>query len=205
MSRPSTRVGELTVSPAPRRRADAERSRRAILEAALRLLPARPDAGLATIAAEAGVTRQTIYAHFASRDELLNAVTDHVSAETLRAIEAADLESGSATEALLRMLDLGWQAFEKIPALPATPGGAEADQRRHTPVNDHLVRLIRRGQSDGAFDRGATPEWLAAAIIAVGHAAGAEVRSGRMPLPEAAAALNSTVLRLVAPLAESDG
>ncbi|MFD0662573.1 hypothetical protein [Thermocatellispora tengchongensis] len=41
-------------SPAPNRRADARRSRAAILDAALRLLDADPDAGVEAIAAAAG-------------------------------------------------------------------------------------------------------------------------------------------------------
>ncbi|MFI6166425.1 TetR/AcrR family transcriptional regulator [Nocardia sp. NPDC051052] len=188
----------MTGSPSPRRRADARRSRRAILDAAARLLAVRPDAGLAAIAADAGVTRQTVYAHFASRDELLAAVTDHVTGKALEAIQAADLDSDSATMALLRMLEVSWRTFEELPALQQVTATAEADRRRHVPVNDHLVRLIRRGQHAGEFDPAATPEWLAAAIVGLGHAAGEEVRAHRMPLPDAERALRTSVLRLVA-------
>ncbi|WP_280427244.1 TetR/AcrR family transcriptional regulator, partial [Nocardia brasiliensis] len=98
-----------------KRRADAERSRADILAAATRLLADRPEVGLAAIAAAAGVTRQTVYAHFASREELLHAVIDHTTTRAIAAMDAADLDSGTATAALLRMLDVGWQFFRKSP------------------------------------------------------------------------------------------
>ncbi|MGR6999045.1 helix-turn-helix domain-containing protein [Yinghuangia aomiensis] len=57
-----------TAKPPRRRRADAQRSIDAILDAARRLLGDRLDVGMEDIAAAAGVTRQTVYAHFPSRD-----------------------------------------------------------------------------------------------------------------------------------------
>ncbi|QLY31314.1 TetR/AcrR family transcriptional regulator [Nocardia huaxiensis] len=185
-------------TPEPRRRADAERSRAAILDAAARLLPNKPDAGLAAIAAAAGVTRQTIYAHFTSREELLAAVVEQVTGRTVAAMDTADLDQGTATEALLRILDLGWRAFETHPAVQRfAPTDSEQSRELHNPVTDHLLRLLRRGQRDGEFTRTATPEWLAAALIAVGHAAGEEVTAGRMSQPKAEKALRETALRLV--------
>ncbi|MBF6238206.1 TetR family transcriptional regulator [Nocardia otitidiscaviarum] len=186
------------MSPEPRRRADAERSRTAILDAATRLLAERPDAGLAAVAAAAGVTRQTIYAHFSSREELLAAVVERTTAATVAAMAAADLDSGSAVDALLRILDVGWRAFEAHPTLQLiAPTAPEESRELHNPVLDHLLPLLRRGQRQGEFDSAATPEWLAAAIVALSHAAGAEVTAGRMDQPAAERALRRSVLRLV--------
>src|ERR687893_349782 len=95
----------MTVNPARNRRADAQRSRSSILDAAVELLNSPADPSVEAIAAAAGVTRQTVYAHFPSRDTLLAAVLDRVTAETLATLDAVDLDAGSATEALLRLLD----------------------------------------------------------------------------------------------------
>ncbi|MBL1073544.1 TetR/AcrR family transcriptional regulator [Nocardia sp. 2] len=181
----------------PRRRADAERSRAAILDAATRLLAEQPAAGLAAIAAAAGVTRQTIYAHFTSRDELLVAVVEDITAQTVTAMHAADPDEGTATEALLRILDIGWRAFEAHPFIQRiAPTETDASRELHNPVTDHLLRLIRRGQRSGEFTSAATPQWLATALIAVSHAAGEEVTAGRMTQPKAEQALRDTALRI---------
>ncbi|MGS2809737.1 TetR/AcrR family transcriptional regulator [Nocardia sp. MW-W600-9] len=182
----------------PKRRADATRSRAAVLDAATRLLATQPDAGMAAIAAEAGVTRQTVYAHFASREDLINAVVDRTTSRAAEAMRAADLDSGPATAALLRMLDVGWQFFRVSPL--AHHVGAFARQRdedRQLPINDRLLRLLTRGQHVGEFTDAVTPQWLVTAIVAVSHAAGDEVRAGRMTLPAAQTVLRDSVLRLV--------
>ncbi|UGT54266.1 TetR/AcrR family transcriptional regulator [Nocardia asteroides] len=182
----------------PKRRADAARSRAAVIDAATRLLATHPDAGMAAIAAEAGVTRQTVYAHFASRDELVDAVIASTTERAVAAMREADLDSGPAREALLRMLAVGWRFFRVAPL--AHHVGAFARQRdedRQLPVNDRLLRLIRRGQRAGEFDDTLSAAWLVAAIVAVSHAAGDEVRAGRMAQPEAEKSLRESVLRLV--------
>lgn len=182
-----------------RRRADAERSRAAILDAAIRLLGERPDAGVEAIAGAAGVTRQTVYAHFPSRKDLIATVLDHLTGETMAALDAADLDDGPATAALLRLLDVSWQTFDRYPALVqlgAEPVTAKEDHERHTPVTERLARLVRRGQKAGEFDRGLSVDWLVAATIALGHAAGAEVAAGRMSSKKAVATLRTSVLRV---------
>ncbi|MEV0436575.1 TetR/AcrR family transcriptional regulator [Nocardia sp. NPDC050413] len=183
----------------PKRRADATRSRAAILDAATRLLATQPDAGMAAIAAAAGVTRQTVYAHFASRNDLMNAVVDHTTARATEAILAADLDNGSPTDALLRMLDVGWKFFRAAPLSYHVGAFArERDEKQQAPVNDRLLGLVIRGQQEGEFDATVPAQWLVAAIVGVSHAAGDEVRAGRMTQPEAETALRDSVLRLTA-------
>ncbi|MEU8895863.1 helix-turn-helix domain-containing protein [Nocardia sp. NPDC048505] len=184
----------------PRRRADAERSRAAILDAACRLLSegAEPG-GLAAVAQAAGVTRQTVYAHFASREELFAAVADRLKSDTVAALDAADLETGPAAAALLRLLDVSWRAVDlRAVKQRVAPETARA-QHPPPPVLDRLLRLLRRGQAAGEFDGTATPQWLAATVIAITRAARAEAEAGRMTRAEAEKALHATALRLVSP------
>lgn len=147
----------------------------------------------------AGVTRQTVYAHYPTRDALLGAVVDRITTQVVTELDAADLRAGPATAALKRWLTVAWGLLERYPVLlgaelPAAEGQDEYE--RHRPILDGLVRLIRRGQRSGEFDRKASPSWLIAATIGLGHAAGQEVRAGRMSTEEAGAAFRESVLRI---------
>ncbi|MFD7323178.1 TetR/AcrR family transcriptional regulator [Streptomyces sp. NPDC059875] len=190
-----------TSSPArPRRRADAERSRVAVLDAAVRLLAERPDAGMAAIAAAAGVTRQTVYAHFGNRDALLDAVADRITDQAMAAMDEAEENGGPALDALLQLQDIGWRLFERNPVLlqlGSTRAGAAADQARHEPVAARLTRLIEKGQASGEFDPAPPATWLVAAVTALGHAAGDEVAAHRMSVEEAATWLRTATLAVL--------
>lgn len=151
------------------------------------------------IAAAAGVSRQTVYAHYASRDALLRAVTLHVTAEVARALGDLDLERGSAMDALGRWIDASWAMLERYPvlltpAIVAPEGDDEAE--RHEPLMRGLLQVIERGRRRREFDRAMPTTWYLAAIIGLGHAAGQEVIAGRMTPANAAAAFRTSVLRV---------
>ncbi|MEV4110965.1 TetR/AcrR family transcriptional regulator [Nonomuraea sp. NPDC049695] len=179
-------------------RADALRSKAAILDAALEVLEARPDASLDAIAAAAEVTRQTVYAHFRSRDQLLTAVVDRLTEETAAAMNATDPDTGPAAEALLRVLDAAERTVGRYPVLArlagSLPAGPRADRERHEPISELLVRVIRRGQQAGEFDDRLPPDWLATVTIKLAHAASEETGSGRMTQEESRRALHTTLL-----------
>ncbi len=182
-----------------RRRADAERSIAAILEAAARVLGERPEASIEDVARAAGVSRQTVYAHFPSRDALLGALLDRVTERVVAAIDAADLDAGPPAQALVRFLEIGWQALEGDPFLPRLPTPPMSRQQaldRHEPVLDRLKALVTRGQRTGDFNRDLPASWLLSATVALGHAAGEEVRAGRMTAEDARDALRQSIRRL---------
>ena len=187
-----------------RRRADADRSRSAILAAAITLLDERIDASVEAVAAAAGVTRQTVYAHFPSRDVLLAAVVDELTRETVQAIDALDLDHGLALDTLLQLIDLGWRSFEEHPLLLHLPQSAGPDER-HDPVVDRFEKLIRRGQRAGEITRDLPVAWLVTALIALGHAAGEAVAADRLPARKATSALRLSITRLLTPSVSSPG
>ncbi|MFC7275922.1 TetR/AcrR family transcriptional regulator [Paractinoplanes rhizophilus] len=181
-----------------RRRADAERSRTAVLRAAIELLGRRPQANMEEIAAAAGVTRQTVYAHFASRERLLAAILDKVTAETVDAFDGLDLGGLPAPAALGRWVEASWAVLARYPILltdeVAQPPGDEVD--RHQPIAGQLRGVLERGRAAGQFDAGSPVTWQIAAIVALGHAAAQEVAAGRMSQADAGVAFRDAVLRL---------
>lgn len=181
-----------------RRRSDAERSITAILDAAVDVLNQRPGASVEDVADAAQVTRQTVYAHYPSREALLNAAIDHVTAEAVAAMDAAGLDDEPPTEAFLRLGRAGQRTYERYPRLlQMTPQDPDAERIRHDPVRQRLERVIQRGQDTGEFDRAFSPTWLATVAMALGHAATEEVAAGRMPADDAATTAEQSTLRVL--------
>ncbi len=200
----STQAGEAGSPPgaAPgarrrRQRADARQSITAILRAAAEALNADPAASVEDIARTAGVTRQTVYAHFPSREALLAAVTERATAEVAAAFEASGLDEAPPRVALVRLLDTGWRVAARYPFLWHLPSVTPVQDRdRHGPVLDRMLAIIERGQETGDFDRALPPGWLLAAALALGRAAEDEVKAERMTIDEASRALRQSYLRL---------
>ena len=182
-----------------RRRSDAERSVAAILDAAGRILSQNPHASLEDVANAAGLTRQTVYAHFPTRGALIGTLTDRATSRVTAALKAADLDNSPAREALLRLVQISWEVFDTEPFLLTTasqPTDPDHEQRRHQPVFDMLEKLVRRGQRDGDFDPDLPATWIISATTALGHATGEEVRAGRMTSTQAATLLRHALERL---------
>ena len=179
--------------PRRRRRSDADRSVQAILEAALDALAVDSDASMAEIARRAGVVRATIYAHFPTREALLDAVMEQAVAQVAEATAAAEPTRGEPTEALERVLRATWEqlsSFHALLAINTARLSAEELHRRHLPVMTHFAPLIERGQEAGVFRRDVPIAWHLAVLRAIVHAASAELRSGRL----AAEAVEETVV-----------
>ena len=182
-----TVVSEVVETDKPtggRRRADAERSIAAILDAAVEILGDRPDASMAEIAKAAGVARQTVYAHYPSRETLLAAVADRALAETTAAIDAARPQDGPPAEALDRLVGAWWGSVARHarvlePVAEAITTRAEVHDF-HAPILERLLKLIRRGRRSGDFESGPSPQWLAVAFLGLMHTAADEVAAGRL-------------------------
>src|SRR3954463_12321786 len=183
-----------------RRRSDADRSVQAILEAALDALAGDPDASMAEIARRAGVVRATIYAHFPTRDSLLDAVMEYAVAQVARATEAAEPARGEPAEALERVLRSTWKQLSRFHALLAINTArlsAEELHRRHLPVMTLFVPLIERGQKEGVFRRDVPVSGHLAVIRALVHTASAELQSGRISEADVERTMLDTVLAAI--------
>src|SRR5882757_406033 len=86
-------------------RGDAIRNLDAVLETGARLLAEDPSTSIATIAAEAGVDRRTVYRRFATREALLAAVLHKKLDAVDEALADARLESAPPAVALHRWVE----------------------------------------------------------------------------------------------------
>jgi AcrR family transcriptional regulator len=197
-------MGERTTAaetPARRpRRADAERSVAAILDAALAALASDPDSSMSAIARRAGVVRATIYVHFPTRTALLDAVMEHAVAQVVDAMSRAEPQRGEPVEALERVLRATWRQlarFHGLLALNTARLSAEDLHRRHVPVLDQLEPLIERGQKQGVFRSDLPVAWHLAVVRAIVHTASREIQGGRIPESEVEAAMLSTAVAAI--------
>lgn len=167
-----------------------------ILDAALDALASDPEASMAEIARRAGVVRATIYVHFPTRESLLAAVTHRAIAEVTQVIETVEPERGEPADALRRVLVAAWSGlgrFHALVAVNATLPQAEL-HRRHESVIALLAPLIERGQRDGTFRSDVPVAWHLSMVLALVHAASAELKAGRVPAAKVEAAVVETVL-----------
>ncbi|HSD81095.1 MAG TPA: helix-turn-helix domain-containing protein [Solirubrobacteraceae bacterium] len=140
--------GDAAAVPPPReRRLDARRNLEAIIDAARRTFAKDPRASMQQVAEAAGLHRATVHRHFASRDDLLNALGARAMEESLQALRGARIEEGSAADAVRRAtrafveITDRWQ-LGRYTAVYHT-GPAVEEMRRL------MTALIARGQREG--------------------------------------------------------
>src|SRR5437879_5508865 len=121
---------------APRaQRADARRNIAAILDAATDCLARDPDMSIAGIAAAAGVGRITLYGHFKTRADLVDAVLVRTVQRADAILDATDT-SGDPAGALGRLVASSWQLvhqFRNILLAAQRELPAERIRRVHDP------------------------------------------------------------------------
>jgi TetR/AcrR family transcriptional regulator, mexCD-oprJ operon repressor len=184
------------------RRATAERNAAAILDATERLASARTPLNMVAIAAEAGVSRPTLYAHFRTLGDVVEAVVARAVDGSLAAVEAAEPGVGPADAAMDRMLATAWGQLAALDALArAVAEHLPADHvhRTHAPLMTHMLELVRRGQREGAFRSDLPADWLVTMFYALVHGADDHARTHRLTRSKALALLTTSIHDLFAP------
>jgi AcrR family transcriptional regulator len=180
----------------PPRRADARRNVAAILAAAARCLARDPDTSVAEIAAAAGVGRMTLYGHFKTRADLVDAVLTEVIAEAHATLDAVDV-TGDPRDALARLVGASWLVVDRLRNVLAAAQRelpAERVHQAHEQVLGRVRALIERGQAEGAFRADLPLPWLVSLAMNVMHAAAAEASAGRLSSEQAPSVVAGTLL-----------
>jgi len=196
-------VPEATVSQPPaaadRRRAIADRNVQAILDAAEELLRNHAPVTIAAVASQAGVSRVTVYAHFATGEALLEAVVERAVGHAAAALAAAAPESGPPLEALARLVTVGWRELGGNAAMAEAAAArlsADAMTRSHYAAQRQVAELVARGRRDGTFRTDVPDSWLVTCCFALFHSCADEVRAGRLDPADAERVLTTTLTAL---------
>jgi AcrR family transcriptional regulator len=164
------------VSATKKRRADGERSRTAILDAATKLATIEGLAGLSIgrLADEIGMSKSGLYAHFGSKEELQLAAID----KAVEIIGVEVIQPAREADGAFARLESLCEHFLAYLEKPVFPGGcffasAEAELDTHPgPVREKLVevmgswlglleRRVRQAQEAGELDPSEDPALLA--------------------------------------------
>jgi len=190
-----------TESALDHRRVTAQRNAAAILDATERLLAQRTPLSMVAIAAEAGVSRPTLYAHYKSIAEIVEAAVERSVLASLAAFQGARPQEGPADEALLRLACVSWEQLGRYEPLARgalehlTPG---ALHRTHQAMVAPLQALIGRGRRQGAFRTDVSAEWLVTMYLAIVHAAAEHAVEHAIDRSDAFQLLTTTLTELFA-------
>jgi AcrR family transcriptional regulator len=142
-------------------RADAERSVRAILEAAEQVLAEDAGASMEQIAEAAGLTRITVHRRFANRQALLEALSVSAMQQLLDAIEEARPNSAPALVAMYRVtanvlrVKSAWRF-----TLSHNTSLSEAAASLWADIDAHTVELLARAQREGLLAPATDLQWM---------------------------------------------
>jgi AcrR family transcriptional regulator len=183
------------------KRADALRSIDAIVQAAAECLGSNPEASLSEIARAAGVGRVTLYAHFNSRAEVVDAAMSRAIDRGNEVLDTVDL-TGDPLLALARYIEAGWHLVDQARALLAAAQrelSAGRIRELHAGPAARVETLVARGRAEGAFRTDLPIAWMVNVLHTVMHSATEEIRAGRLTPDHAADHITATVLAAFTP------
>ncbi len=164
------------MSPAAATTTKGERTRAAILDAALRIVSKAGLDGLTigTLADATGMSKSGLFAHFGSREELLLAVLAHGQTECTEVVFQPAMAKPRGLPRLKAMFTnwLDWTESAELPGGCPMIGGATEFDDKPGPVRDMLAggqrtwidtlkRTVRQAVDEGQLPAGTDPEQIA--------------------------------------------
>jgi TetR/AcrR family transcriptional regulator, mexCD-oprJ operon repressor len=182
----------------PALRADAARNVKRILETAAGVLANDQGAGMAEVASAAGLARATLYRHFPTRADLVDAIRAQSYDDAGAAIAACRLEEGPVGDALRRLVE-GLVAvgdrYRFLQNEAETEAGGAANRKREEELGRPVFAMIMRGQQSGELAADVSPRWVTRTLEALIRSALRGVSEGEFTASEAAALIYRTTVR----------
>lgn len=150
-------------------RADAARNLEAVLTTGARMLAADPGASIASIAAEAGVDRRTVYRRFASREDLLTAIYEARLTAIESAIEEARLREAPVAVALHRYVENIIVVNRTWPVDLARMLTDDSVHARRDAAVEEVDAFLRRATDEGLLRPGLPQGWASALLPQLMH------------------------------------
>ncbi len=169
-----------STGPPPRLR---DRTRAALLSAAIDALTDNATASMGDIAAAAGVARSTLNRYFPDRAALTEGIEAFVEAQYEEAVREARTAEGTGLAAYLRIVD---EMLERLDDLGWwMRAGADGDLDDFECESDAgIIVVIQRGHDDGTVDTHFTPQFMVGATWSLLTAAYLDIRHGKQPRRE---------------------
>lgn len=175
------------------------RTRRAILDAAVRVLSADFGAPLAEIARQAGVGRTTLHRYFPERGDLLSAIAADALERTGVAVARTRLDEGPALEALERLCQELFELGDVLMLLFSEPRlMSDPVWEEETDSDRAILAAIARGHAEGAIDPAMPAAWTQELIWALLYTAWEHARTHDVPKHEALGLCLRTLRRAIA-------
>ena len=168
-------------SPKKNNTRDPERTRRTLLDAAIREFTEKGYGGarVDNIAKRAGLNKRLLYHYFGDKDALYLAVLESAYISIRSAEHGLNLENEDPLVAIRKLVGFTWDYFLAHPeflSLLATENLLRARHLKkskvifslHTPLNSLISVIIRRGTASGQFRKGLDPVVLYITIASLG-------------------------------------
>lgn len=138
-----------------------------VLRSAAALLTRRSTATMDEVAKSAGISRATLHRHFAGRDALVRALESLGIEECEKALGAARLDGGPASDAVRRLVREVEPAAGLLAFLYTENQLFEGEEQNEgwARIDARISALFRRGQQSGEFRIDLTPVWLTEALF----------------------------------------
>lgn len=166
---------------------------RQLIEQAAAVLAEGRGRTMQEIADLSGVGRTTLYRHFKTRDDLLQAIRAQAIADVRATIVESRLDQDDAETALRRVIE-GMVGVGHRYRVLVSERHKDEDKDSYADLTAALIGLVERGQREGTFTPTLTARWVVAALGSLIAAAIRQVKDGELARNYAADTVAETLL-----------